>query len=163
LFAGKGLCGSCHFFPLFNGSVPPFYIDSEFEVIGTAENSTNKKVDKDEGRYLVTGIPEQRFAFKTPTVRNIEFTAPYMHNGSYKELKDVVEFYHKGGGNGFGFNIPNQTLPFDSLQLNASEKENIIHFMKSLSDTTGTIKKPVRLPAFENDGLLNKRKIGGEY
>ncbi|MBC7864641.1 MAG: cytochrome-c peroxidase, partial [Bacteroidia bacterium] len=76
LFAGKALCGSCHFFPLFNGTVPPFYIDSEFEVIGTAENSTNKKVDKDEGRFQVTGIPEQRFAFKTPTVRNIEFTAP---------------------------------------------------------------------------------------
>ena len=98
LFAGKALCGSCHFFPLFNGTVPPFFNDSEFEIIGTPEDASNKILDPDKGRYSVTNFDEQMYAFKTPTVRNIEFTAPYMHNGIYTTLEEVVEFYHKGGG-----------------------------------------------------------------
>src|SRR6185436_3817525 len=81
LFAGKALCGSCHFFPLFNGTVPPFYNESEFEVIGTPSDSTGLKLDDDVGRYAVTNINEQKNAFKTPSVRNIDLTAPYMHNG----------------------------------------------------------------------------------
>lgn len=137
IFAGKALCGSCHFTPLFNGTVPPYFTDSEFEVIGTPETAANKKIDSDEGRFTVTELGEQRYSFKTPTVRNIELTAPYMHNGVYSNLEEVIEFYHRGGGNGFGFNIPNQTLPFDSLQLSAKEKEDIILFLKTLTDTSG--------------------------
>lgn len=136
IFAGKALCGSCHFTPLFNGTVPPYFTDSEFEVIGTAANADNKRLDEDEGRFAISGLEEQRFAFKTPTVRNIELTAPYMHNGVYSTLEEVVEFYHRGGGNGFGFNIPNQTLPFDSLQLSVKEKEDIVLFLKTLTDTS---------------------------
>lgn len=132
LFAGKALCASCHFFPLFNGTVPPFYNDSEFEVIGTPENKDNKQLDSDKGRYNVTHIPEHLYSFKTPSLRNIEKTAPYMHNGVYDNLEDVVEFYHRGGGKGFDFNITNQTLPFDSLNLNNDEKRDIVSFLKSL-------------------------------
>ncbi len=135
IFAGKALCGSCHFFPLFNGTVPPNFTDSEFEVIGTPANADNKKIDSDDGRFPITEITAHHFAFKTPTVRNIELTAPYMHNGVYSNLEDVVEFYHRGGGNGFGFSIPNQTLPFDSLKLSTTEKEDIILFLKTLTDT----------------------------
>ena len=137
VFAGKALCGSCHFLPLFNGTVPPYFNDSEFEIIGTAENADNKKIDSDEGRSVITGIPDQRHAFKTPTLRNIALTAPYMHNGAYTKLEEVIEFYHHGGGRGFGFSVPNQTLPFDSLQISMKEKEDILLFLETLTDTAG--------------------------
>jgi len=163
LFAGKALCGSCHFFPLFNGTVPPFYNDSEFEVIGTPEDASNKILDSDKGRYAVTNYNEHMHAFKTPTVRNIEFTGPYMHNGIYSTLEEVIEFYHRGGGAGFNYGVPNQTLPFDSLQLSRKEKEDIVFFLKTLSDTVGLSRKPSRLPLFEKDPEMNERKIGGEY
>ena len=132
LFAGKALCGSCHFLPLFNGTVPPAYTDSEYEVIGVPADSSNKQLDEDKGRYMVTSLNEQQHAFKTPTVRNIALTAPYMHNGIYTKLEDVVEFYHKGGGAGLKLSVPNQTLPFDSLQLSPAEKTDIVLFLKSL-------------------------------
>ncbi|HEX8514954.1 MAG TPA: cytochrome c peroxidase [Bacteroidia bacterium] len=134
IFAGKALCGSCHFFPLFNGTVPPFYMDSEFEVLGVPGTPENKTLDNDPGRVKVTGFPEHQHSFKTPTVRNSEHTAPYMHNGVYNTLEEVIEFYHKGGGAGLGFEVPNQTLPFDSLLLDAREKEDLVLFLKSLSD-----------------------------
>lgn len=136
VFAGKALCGSCHFFPLFNGNVPPFYSDTEFEVIGTPSSRDNISIDEDKGRYNVTGMQQHFSAFKTPSLRNIEYTAPYMHNGIYTKLEEVIEFYHKGGGVGFGFNIKNQTLPFDSLSLSQSEKNDLLKFMLSLSDSS---------------------------
>ena len=74
------------------------------------------------------------YAFKTPTVRNVAQTSPYMHNGVYKNLEDVVEFYHKGGGVGLGMNLPFQSLPFDSLSLDLSEKKSLIAFMNTLTD-----------------------------
>ncbi len=163
IFSGKALCGSCHFLPLFNGTVPPFFSDSEFEVIGTPATSTNKSLDTDKGRYEITHVEEQAFAFKTPTVRNIALTAPYMHNGIYNSLEQVIEFYHKGGGAGLGFEIPNQTLPFDSLKLSNKEKEDIVLFLKTLTDTSGIMAVPQHLPRFDNNILLNRRKIGGDY
>ena len=118
--------------PLFNGTVPPFFNESEFEIIGTPALPDNKNLDKDLGRYAITNADVHRYAFKTPTLRNISKTAPYMHNGVFKTLNEVIEFYHKGGGKGLGYAVPNQTLPFDSLQLNAREKLNIIAFLKTL-------------------------------
>jgi cytochrome c peroxidase len=163
LFAGKALCGSCHFLPLFNGTVPPFFNDSEYEVIGTPADSSNKQLDDDKGRYMVTKLTEQLHAFKTPTLRNITLTAPYMHNGIYTKLEEVVEFYHKGGGAGFKLSVPNQTLPFDSLQLAPQEKADIVLFLKTLTDTSGLTTKPSVLPLFETDQSLNSRLVGGDY
>jgi cytochrome c peroxidase len=163
LFSGKALCGSCHFLPLFNGTVPPFYNDSEYEVIGVPIDSTNQQLDTDPGRISVTTIPEQKNAFKTPSVRNLVLTGPFMHNGIYNSLEQIVEFYHKGGGAGFKYEVANQTLPFDSLLLNPKEKEDIILFLKTLTDTSGTTSKPLKLPMFENNSALNKRKVGGIY
>lgn len=134
LFAGKALCASCHFFPLFNGTVPPFYNDTEFEVIGVPVNKDNKKLDYDKGRYIISHFKEHSYSFKTPSLRNIEKTAPYMHNGVYDKLEEVVEFYHRGGGRGFDFDLENQTLPFDSLNLNNNEKKDLVLFLKSLTD-----------------------------
>lgn len=132
LFMGKGKCASCHFYPLFNGTVPPAYQKTESEVIGTPATLAEKIVDPDLGKYLTTKINIQKHAFKTPTVRHVARTAPYMHNGVYRTLDEVVEFYNKGGGNGLGFNLDNQTLPFDKLNLTTTEKKALVAFMEAL-------------------------------
>jgi cytochrome c peroxidase len=162
LFHGKALCGSCHFHPLYNGLVPPLFNDNEFEVIGTPETDKNKNLDKDIGREKISGQVIHRHAFKTPTLRNIELTAPYMHNGVYKTLDEVLDFYNKGGGVGLKYKVENQTLPFDSLGLSKKEMNDIKSFLLSLTDTSGTASMPRKLPAFV-DSDLTKRKIGGEY
>jgi len=162
VFSGKALCGSCHFFPLFSGLVPPIYSDTEYEVIGVPENRNSKTIDKDLGRSVVSKSYIHQYAFKTPTIRNIDLTAPYMHNGIYKTLDEVLDFYNKGGGQGIGIQITHQTLPFDSLQLTKEEIKNIKSFMLSLNDTVGLNQKPRKLPEFK-DAALNDRVIGGEY
>ena len=136
LFIGKAKCGTCHFMPVFNGNIPPWYTRSESEIIGVpaALAWKNAVIDGDSGRYKINRMPELMFAFKTPTVRNVEKTAPYMHNGAFNNLDDVVEFYHKGGGIGIGIQLPFQSLPFDSLQLDTQEKAAIVAFMRSLTD-----------------------------
>ena len=148
LFMGKGLCGTCHFAPLFNGTVPPAYTSTESEVIGVPSRAVtrNAVIDPDLGRIAITRRPTQRHAFKTPTLRNVELTAPYMHNGVYKTLEEVLDFYNRGGGAGIGSEVPNQTLPFDRLQLTAGEQRAIIAFLRTLTDTTG-LGSPPQLPA----------------
>jgi cytochrome c peroxidase len=162
IFSGKALCASCHFMPLFTGLVPPYFNDTEFEVIGAPAKKDNKEVDPDQGRSVVSKVSIHDHAFKSTTVRNIAITAPYMHNGVYTTVDEILEFYNKGGGNGFGFNLPNQTLPFDSLQLDKKEMSDIKAFLLSLTDTSSVTGKPKRLPRFEEESL-NKRTIGGEY
>ena len=132
LFMGKAKCGICHFMPLFNGTVPPGYSESESEVIGAPATAYGNRIDPDLGRYAHTKLDPLKYAFKTPTVRNVARTAPYMHNGVYRTLDEVVEFYNKGGGNGLGFNLDNQTLPFDKLNLTEPEKKALVAFMEAL-------------------------------
>jgi cytochrome c peroxidase len=136
LFMGKAKCGTCHFAPVFNGTIPPWFTKSESEIIGVPEKvvKENAKIDPDPGRYAINQLEELKYAFKTPTVRNSAKTAPYMHNGIYKTLNEVVDFYHKGGGIGLGIDLPFQSLPFDSLQLNDNEKKSIVAFMIALTD-----------------------------
>ncbi|SDD34065.1 cytochrome-c peroxidase [Niabella drilacis] len=132
LFAGKAKCATCHFIPLFNGIVPPKYVGSETEVLGVPASLTDSTLDPDPGYYRVIGIDSYKNAFKVPGVRNIDKTAPYMHNGVYQTLDQLLEFYNKGGGAGLGIYLPNQTLPRENLHLTENEKEDIIAFMKSL-------------------------------
>ena len=135
LFMGKAKCGICHFMPLFNGTVPPSFAKSESEVIGVMTAPRSGKIDPDLGKgFNYPTLPDLKYAFKTPTVRNIELTAPYMHNGAYNTLEEVVDFYDHGGALGLGLNLPNQTLPPDKLNLNAQEKADIVAFMKALTD-----------------------------
>ncbi|MBU2951538.1 methylamine utilization protein [Tamlana agarivorans] len=138
LFMGKAACATCHFPPMFNGTVPPNFTDTELEIIGVPETKENKALDDDLGRFDLFKTKERFGAFKTPTVRNIELTAPYMHNGVYTTLEEVVEFYNEGGGNGFGFDLEHQTLPFDNLELTEKEQVALIAFMKSLTDQSKT-------------------------
>lgn len=136
VFMGKGRCGTCHFAPLFNGATPPLFTDAEVEVIGVPRNGGSLSVtDPDVGRMAVTGMPTHRGAFKTPTLRNVALTAPYMHNGRFRSLEEVVDFYDAGGGAGAGVRVPNQTLPKDSLHLGAGEKRALVRFMRALTDT----------------------------
>jgi len=132
LFAGKAKCATCHFIPLTNGTVPPNFDKSESEVLGVPNKE--KKLDGDLGKFVITQAAIHKFSFKTPTIRNIEHTAPYMHNGVYKTLEEVIDFYNDGGGLGLGFEVPNQTLPEDKLNLSVKEKKQLIAFMKTLTD-----------------------------
>ncbi len=169
LFMGKAVCGTCHFAPTYSGLVPPAFKENESEVIGVPADPAAQKltVDPDPGRYA-NGVPRDRaphleYSFKTTTVRNADLTAPYMHNGVYKTLEEVVDFYNKGGGGGMGIDLPHQTLPFDELNLSAQEQKALVAFMKALTDTSGMTAKPVRLPAFDQNPAWNKRVLGGIY
>lgn len=140
LFMGKAACGTCHFAPTFSGTVPPFYTDTEAEVLGVpaTKDTLYPTLDKDLGRYD-SGFPIDKVffnkqAFKTPTIRNIAETAPYMHNGVYDTLEEVMDFYNRGGGAGLGLDLPHQTLATTPLNLTKIEQADIIAFMKSLSD-----------------------------
>ncbi len=140
LFAGKAKCATCHFIPLFNGVVPPAWAETESEVLGVpaTRDRKNPKLDDDPGKYLFTRSEAHRYAFKTPTLRNVALTAPYMHNGVFNSLEEVMEFYNKGGGKGLHIAPEYQTLPFDNLQLNRKEIKDIIAFMRALTDTSFT-------------------------
>ncbi len=133
LFAGKAKCATCHFIPLTNGTVPPNFMKTESEILGVPNR--HNYLDADLGKYELTQAEIHRNSFKTPTIRNIELTAPYMHNGVFKTLEEVIDFYNKGGGIGLGFKVPNQTLPEDPLLLSEKEKKQLIAFMKTLTDT----------------------------
>jgi cytochrome c peroxidase len=140
LFMGKAQCGTCHFAPYFNSLVPPYYEVSELEVIGTTKDDNFEKPDYDDdmGRFDLYKIHFYKQAFKTPTVRNAGKTAPYMHNGSFKTLESVLDFYNKGGGAGLGLNIPEQTLAAKALNLSKEECNQIIQFIHSLTDSKQT-------------------------
>lgn len=142
LFTGKANCATCHFSPTFSGLVPPLYIENESEILGVFSKPTSKELDEDEGRnnngvlYEKSWIYEK--SFKTVTIRNVNETAPYFHNGAYTSLDDVLEFYNQGGGEGMGVSTRNQTLGSDKLNLTIQEKNDIIAFIKSLSDNKYT-------------------------
>jgi cytochrome c peroxidase len=132
LFMGKAKCGTCHYMPLFNGTFPPRFIKIETEVIGVPQLAGKNVLDSDMGRYNIVKVASFKHAFKTPTVRNASRTAPYMHNGAFATLEQVLDFYNKGGGTGLGLKMDNQTLPFDKLDLTEKESKEIIAFIKSL-------------------------------
>lgn len=135
LFTGKAKCATCHFIPLFNGLVPPNYMETESEILGVPKSKqTPKTIDPDKGKYLYTQFDIHEYAFKTPGIRNANLTAPYMHNGVFTTLEEVVEFYNAGGGAGQGMKLENQTLAADSLKLSKKEVSDIVKFIESLTD-----------------------------
>ena len=143
VFMGKAQCGTCHFAPLFNGATPPMLVDAEPEVIGVPLRPAvmHAIVDPDSGRFNVRRIDQHLHAFKTPTLRNVALTAPYMHNGVFPTLEEVVDFYDGGGGAGIGVMLAHQTLPADSLRLSPAEKRALVAFLNALTDTAGTSRR----------------------
>jgi cytochrome c peroxidase len=144
LFVGKAKCGSCHFAPLFGGTLPPDFTRSELEIIGVpaSRSSDHAAVDPDIGRAAVDHWAEHRFAFRVPTIRNAALTAPYMHNGVFATLEQVIEFYDRGGGAGLGEILQSQTLATRSLHLTARDKSDLVAFVRSLTDSSFAVANP---------------------
>jgi cytochrome c peroxidase len=117
VFRVKGNCNACH--------VGPNFTDERFHNTGISWQDGRFA---DEGRFAVTGRPEDRGAFKTPTLREIARTAPYMHDGSLATLEDVVEFYDKGGNRN-----PNLDSEIEPLRLTPEEKQALVAFLHALS------------------------------
>ena len=172
LYMGKAKCGTCHFAPLFNGALPPFYEITDHHSIGVPLKDTmaKYKIDPDTGMAKLDGNAFNKFSFKTPTVRNSALTAPYMHNGVFKTLEQVIEFYNHAGGNKFRKDFrPDMTgLPFLTLipielNLTESEKKDLVAFIHALNDTSAA-RSPRKLPELKGRyATMNKRVIGGEY
>jgi cytochrome c peroxidase len=141
LFMGKGLCATCHFVPLFNGLLPPFYDMTELENLGVTRDTafTDPVLDADSGRFLSTPATYYMRAFKTPTLRNVAETFPYMHNGAFPDLRSVVDFYDKGGAQGMGLDNATQTLSPEPLHLTDEQTGDIIAFLQSLTDAPAAV------------------------
>jgi len=161
LFMGKAQCGTCHFVPHFNGVKPPF-ISSEFEVLGVPEDISYKKISTDSGRFDINPAVETWHAFRTGSLRNAEFTKPYMHNGVFNTLDEVMDFYNAGGGVGKKLVVSNQTLSSDSLRLDKEEIRQLIVFIHSLNEKIIFEEPPAQLPVSHNE-KLNQRKPAGVY
>jgi cytochrome c peroxidase len=130
VFFDKAGCDRCH-----EGS--NFTLNAYANIgIGT------DRPEPDVGRYALTHDPRDWAVFKTPTLREIEHTAPYMHDGSLKSLGEVVEFYNKGG-------IPNKNLDTNirPLHLSDQQKQDLVAFLKSLSgEGWQSVKAPEKFP-----------------
>jgi cytochrome c peroxidase len=121
LFVGKADCAMCH-----RG---PNFADDQFHALGIAGSDRGA----DTGRFKVTGVEADRYTFKTPTLRNVELTAPYMHDGSVPTLRGVIDIYNAGGGQ----QRPKSPL-LRKLDLTDQEKSDLVAFLESL---TGTVEK----------------------
>lgn len=141
LFMGKAQCATCHYMPLFNGVFPPKFITQDVEIIGVPATPISKQIDSDRGVWnvlLQQGVYDSLLlnefdhGFKTVSVRNANRTAPYMHNGVFATLEEVMDFYNVGGGIGKGISVPNQSLSANKLNLTKKEIADIISFIKAL-------------------------------
>jgi cytochrome c peroxidase len=112
LFSGQARCGRCHAGPLFT--------DEDL-------HNTGVSWGRDAGRFEVTGLPQDRGRFKTPSLRNVALTAPYMHDGSLNSLEAVVEFYNRGGRRN-----PNLDPAIRPLHLSSDQRSDLVAFLRAL-------------------------------
>ena len=117
MFFGKAKCGICH-----NG---PALTDSGFHNIGVKQHGP---LTEDLGRFNISKDDFDKGAFKTPGLRSVSQTAPYMHDGSKATLKDVVEFYNRGGDI-----AKNRTSLITPLELSEQEVLEVVEFLKALN------------------------------
>lgn len=127
LFAGKANCKMCH--------KGPNFTDTNFHTTGVGLDGPNPDV----GRYAITKKRFDYGAFKTPTLRQVEQTAPYMHDGSLPTLEAVVDFYDKGGGHN-----PQVDPEIVPLHLSTQEKSDLVAFLKALTSPGTNIKQLVK-------------------
>ncbi len=122
LFRGKANCVSCH--QGFN------FTDDGFHNLGL-------KGSEDEGRFAIKAIKSMKGAFKTPTLRDVALTAPYMHNGTYATLEEVVEHYNRGG------DVTENLDPnMRKLGLTKQEVKDVVEFMRALTGKPVSITVP---------------------
>jgi cytochrome c peroxidase len=107
LFRGKAKCTACHLGPTFS--------DERFHNTGAAVRNGRLA---DQGRFNLTGREQDRGAFKTPTLREVARSAPYMHDGEMATLEEVIDFYDAGGR-------PNPTLDAEINPLKLSDQEKL--------------------------------------
>jgi parallel beta-helix repeat protein len=131
----KTRCFECHALPNFS--------DGSFRVIGVPEAEDQPH---DPGRAKVPGQGPEG-AFKVPTLRNVALSAPYMHNGKFSNLEEVIEFYSKGGGHQF----TNQSLAIDDkigeFEITAEETVDLVAFLRALTDTSLQPEAPTSVPS----------------
>jgi cytochrome c peroxidase len=120
LWESKGRCWRCHSGPNFS--------DDQFHNTGVSWG----KEPLDLGRFAVTTKEPDRGKFKTPTLRGVAWTAPYMHDGSLASLEDVVQFYNRGGNAN-----PNLDPLMAPLELTPQEVQSLVAFLQALSEGDG--------------------------
>ena len=129
-FSARTACSSCH--------VAPLFTDNAWHNIGVPQAGP-KAVDN--GRADVSKNPADTGAFKTATLRNIELTGPYMHDGVFNTLDQVVAFYVGGGGP----SGPTKSPLIKPLDLSAKEQKALVAFLRSLTDPSAQVEPP-RVP-----------------
>ena len=129
LFRGKALCFTCH-----SGAN---FTDEKFHNLGIDWDSDHV----DLGRYSVTKEAKDMGAFKTPTLREIAHTAPYMHNGRFGTLQQVIDFYNQGG-----IANPHKDPFMQPLKLSNQEKEDLVEFLHSLNGEGWQMEPPTSFP-----------------
>jgi cytochrome c peroxidase len=132
LFFDKARCNQCHL----GGN----FTDSKFHNLGVGWDP-KKKAFADEGRFVVTKAPEDHGAFKTPTIRDVTKHAPYMHDGSQKTLREVVEWYNRGGEKN-----PCLDPKIEPLHLTAAEIDALVAFMDALDGEGYQDRAPAAFP-----------------
>ena len=131
LFFGKAQCTACH--------AGANFTDEQYHNLGVGMD----KEMPDLGRFDTTGEEKDKGAFKTPTVRNVVLSAPYMHDGSQATLEEVVEWYDKGGHPN-----PHLSEKVKKLDLTDEEKKDLVDFMKALTGEFPKVERG-RLPPQE--------------
>lgn len=134
--SGRTRCFECHGAPTF--------ANRDFKIIGVPELES---AQPDYGRFEVTKGEGNKYAFKVPTLRNVVLNAPYMHNGKFKTLDEVLDFYAAGGGPGVGFKEPNVDDKIHSYQITSEEKQDLIAFLFALTDESNLPEFPDKVPS----------------
>ena len=124
LFAGQAQCWQCHSI----AGPGVLFSDNQFHNTGVSYRSKNLGLPEDFGRYEATKFEFEKRAFKTPTLRNVAETSPYMHDGSLSTLKEVVQFYNEGGSKD-----PLLSPIMGSLNLSNRDVDDLVEFLRSLS------------------------------
>jgi cytochrome c peroxidase len=127
IFVEKGKCFECHFTPDFTAD--------EFKNIGLF----NGKNLNDSGRYNVTKKPDDMGKFRVPGLRNVSLTAPYMHNGMFKTLSEVIDYYNDPAAV-VPDAINKDTLLNGRLNLTQQEKADLLAFLHTLTSASATLK-----------------------
>ena len=124
IFRSKARCVFCH--------QEPTFTDEQLHNTGVAfqPGPDGAALFQDDGRFAITRLDRDRGAFKTPTLREVALTAPYMHDGSLKTLAEVVDFYDRGGRQN-----PHLSRLLRPIGLTVDEKQALIKFLESLSGT----------------------------
>jgi cytochrome c peroxidase len=130
VFFSKGACTECH-----KGSN---FTDGEYYNLGDIPSSG---APVDLGRFEVTHQKSDMRAFKTPTLRNVARTAPYMHDGAFATLEEVIDYYDRGGDD-----APNKSSLLYKLNLNAGDKADLLAFLKSLNGSLPQVQSPQPYP-----------------